>query len=69
MSQRTVPTVWDLTRGQRDGSHCVWCGRVLDDDAVPAGIARGYWGAHNLSVGVSACPDCANSPRSGVPRS
>lgn len=51
-----LPTVFALTRGQRNGTRCVWCGRALGDDAVPAGIAVGYWGAHNLSVGVYACP-------------
>jgi hypothetical protein len=56
VTARTLPTVFALTRGQRNGSRCVWCGRALGDDAVPAGIAVGYWGAHNLSVGVYACP-------------
>lgn len=57
MTTQTIPTVWDLTRAQRDGTHCVWCGRPLDDNAVLAGIAVGYWGPHNLSVAVYQCPD------------
>lgn len=56
MTQQTLPTVWALTRGQRDGTRCVWCSQPLDDNAVQAGIAVGYWGAHNLSVGVYQCP-------------
>lgn len=56
MSTLTLPTVWGLTRGQRNGSRCVWCGRRLGADAVRAGVARGYWGAHDLSVAVYACP-------------
>lgn len=64
MSQRTLPTVWVLTPGQRNGTRCVWCVRDLGDDAVHAGIAVGYWGAHNRSIGVYACPDCV-SPQPG----
>lgn len=63
MSTRTLPTVWALTRDQRDGTRCVWCGLKCGDDAVPAGIAVGYWGAHNRSVGVLACLDCAPAPQ------
>lgn len=59
MTQWTLPTVWALTREQRSGQRCVWCGRSLGADAVPAGIAVGYWGAHNRSVPVVACPTCA----------
>lgn len=59
MTPRTLPTVWQLTRDQREGTRCVWCGTVLGDDAVYAGIAVGYWGAHNRSVGAYSCPDCA----------
>ncbi|MDX2639927.1 hypothetical protein [Streptomyces stelliscabiei] len=59
MNQRSIPTVWQLTRGQRDAENCVWCGRLLDDSAVRVGLAVGYWGAHNRSVGVYSCPDCA----------
>lgn len=58
MSAGTVPTVWNLSRPVRDGKHCVRCFLPLDDDAVPAGIARGYWGAHNLSVTVYAHREC-----------
>lgn len=57
MSPRTLPTVFALTRAQRNGTRCVWDGKPLTKDAVPAGIAVGYWGAHNLSVTVYACPD------------
>ena len=60
MSGRTLPTVWHLRRGQRERTHCVWCGQKLGDDAVPAGTAVGYWGAHNLSVPVDSCPPCAS---------
>lgn len=61
MTQRTLPSVFCLTRGQRSGQRCVWCGRGLDDASAPAGIARGYWGAHDLSVPVWACPECATT--------
>ncbi|MEU6802512.1 hypothetical protein [Streptomyces neyagawaensis] len=61
MSAGTVPTVWRLSRPVRDGTRCVWCSHPLGDDSVPAGIARGYWGAHNLSVMVYACPICAGT--------
>ncbi|MBE1599669.1 hypothetical protein H4687_005798 [Streptomyces stelliscabiei] len=56
MSTRTLPTVWRLTRGQREATHCVWCSAVLGDDAIREGLAVGYWGAHNRSVAVYACP-------------
>ncbi|MDX3294589.1 hypothetical protein PV569_12825 [Streptomyces scabiei] len=56
MSTRSLPTVWRLTPGQREATHCVWCSRPLGDDAIRAGLAVGYWGAHNRSVGVYACP-------------
>ena len=58
MSRQALPAVWALTRGQRDRTHCVWCGRVLGEDAVPAGVARGYLGPHDLSTPVRCCPDC-----------
>ncbi|KFG08210.1 hypothetical protein [Streptomyces scabiei] len=58
MSTRTLPTVWKLTPGQREATHCVWCGLPLDDDAIRAGLAVGYWGAHNRSVGVYQHPAC-----------
>ncbi|QFQ97471.1 hypothetical protein F9278_16015 [Streptomyces phaeolivaceus] len=58
MTARTLPTVWQLTPGQRDATRCVWCSTPLDHNAVHAGIAVGYWGAHNRSVGVYACPTC-----------
>lgn len=58
MSAGAVPTVWALTRGERDGTHCVRCFTRLGDEVVPAGIARGYWGAHDLSVTVYAHPEC-----------
>lgn len=50
-------TVFGLTPGQRNRENCVWCNRQLGDDAVPAGIAVGYSGPHDLSVPVNACPD------------
>ncbi|WP_143674252.1 hypothetical protein [Streptomyces caniscabiei] len=61
MSPRTLPTMWQLTRAQRNAEHCVWCCLPLGDDAVYAGIAVGYWGAHNRSVGVYACSSCAKA--------
>jgi hypothetical protein len=60
MTQRTLPTMWVLTRAQRSRQRCVWCAKLLGADAVPAGIAVGYWGAHNRSVPVDSCPGCAN---------
>lgn len=59
MSARTLPTVWELTYDQRMRTRCVWCARELGDDAVPAGKAVGYWGAHNRSTPVDSCPECA----------
>ncbi|WP_157878005.1 hypothetical protein [Streptomyces torulosus] len=64
MSAATVPTVWALSRPVRDGVRCLRCSLPLDDERVPAGIARGYWGAHDLSVTVYAHPACM-SPRPG----
>lgn len=64
MSAGTVPTVWYLSRDVRERRRCVWCGHVLGDDSAPAGIARGYWGPHDLSVMVYAHPECL-SPRPG----
>lgn len=58
MSTATIPTVWRLSRDVRERKRCVWCFLPLDDDSVPAGIARGYWGAHNLSVTVYAHREC-----------
>lgn len=58
MSAGTVPTVWALSRAVRDGLRCLRCSLPLDDERVPAGIARGYWGAHDLSVTVYAHPEC-----------
>lgn len=58
MSPRTLPSAHALTRGQRDGTHCVWCGRQLGEHSVSAGIARGYLGAHDRSISVWACPTC-----------
>lgn len=63
MSTRTLPTVWQLTPGQRDATHCVWCSQRLGDDAIRAGLAVGYWGAHNRSVGVYRHPDCPSPAR------
>jgi hypothetical protein len=68
MSTRTLPTVFALTRAQRDGTRCVWDGKPLHGGGVPAGIAVGYWGAHNLSVTVYACPtacDQTDTPSTG----
>jgi hypothetical protein len=48
--------MWQLTRGQREATSCVWCARPLGDDAIRVGLAVGYWGAHDRSVGVYACP-------------
>ena len=59
MTARTLPTVWRLTPDERDGKRCIWCGVELGADAIPAGIAIGYWGAHNRSVRVDSCPDCS----------
>jgi hypothetical protein len=59
---RQVPAVFYLSSGARNGTHCVWCALPLGDDAVPAGIAVGYWGAHNRSITVLACPPCATTP-------
>ena len=64
MSTGAVPTVWRLSRRVREGTHCVWCFLLLGEQAVAAGVARGYWGAHDLSVTVYAHPECV-SPRSG----
>lgn len=59
---RDIPAVFYLSDGARNGTHCVWCSSVLDDTAVPAGISHGYWGAHNRSITVLACPPCATTP-------
>lgn len=56
MTAPTLPTVWRLTPHERDGKRCVRCGAELGDDAIRAGIAVGYWGAHNRSVAVYECP-------------
>jgi hypothetical protein len=56
VSTRTLPTVWQLTRGQREATHCVRCGTPLGEDAIRAGLAVGYWGAHDRSVAVYQCP-------------
>ncbi|MDX3196399.1 hypothetical protein [Streptomyces scabiei] len=58
MSTRTLPTLWRLTPGQRDATHCVWCGLPLGEDPIRVGLAVGYWGAHNRSVGVYRHPRC-----------
>ncbi|MEV4863089.1 hypothetical protein [Streptomyces ossamyceticus] len=62
MSTAAVPTVWALSRPVRDGLRCLHCFLPLDDERVPVGIARGYWGAHDLSVTVYAHPDCPSTP-------
>jgi len=67
VSARTLPTIWGLTYGQRNRTKCVWCALPLGDDAVPAGIAVGYWGAHNRSVPVDSCPPCASVPSAAPP--
>ncbi|MFM9777109.1 hypothetical protein [Streptomyces scabiei] len=58
MSTRTLPTLWQLTPRQREAIDCVWCYQPLGDDAIRAGLAVGYWGAHNRSVGVYQHPTC-----------
>ncbi|MFF6781464.1 hypothetical protein [Streptomyces sp. NPDC012510] len=60
MSHRTLPTVFTLTRRERSGQDCIWCGHALSAGAVPAGIAVGYWGSHNRSTQVYACPGHPN---------
>jgi hypothetical protein len=59
VTTRTLPTVWQLTYDQRMRIRCVWCALPLGDDAIPAGTAVGYWGAHNRSTPVDSCPGCA----------
>ncbi|MFF7259444.1 hypothetical protein ACFZCL_04010 [Streptomyces sp. NPDC008159] len=58
MSASTVPTVWALSRPVRDGVRCLRCSLPLDGERVPAGVARGYWGAHDLSVTVYVHLEC-----------
>lgn len=56
---RQPPPVTSLSRAQISGWACCFCGRDIWAGAVSAGIARGQSGAHDLSVEVYACPDCA----------
>lgn len=74
MSTRTLPTLWQLTPGQREATHCVWCGAPLSDGAIRVGLAVGYWGSHNRSVAVYECPrpeqgdgQCQTGPASSPP--
>jgi hypothetical protein len=61
MTKRPIPSVWHLSPDVREGRRCVWCATALGEDAVPAGMARGYWGAHDRSVRVDSCPACAEA--------
>lgn len=56
---RQPPPVTCLTYAQKAGRACCFCGEDVWTGAVSAGIARGQDGAHDLSVEVFACPDCA----------
>ncbi|OXS35364.1 hypothetical protein CHR28_10170 [Streptomyces sp. XY006] len=65
MTLPTPPPVSDLTYGQYQGWNCCWCNARLTGGAVPAGIAQGASGAHDLSMQVYACRICVSqSPRS-----
>jgi hypothetical protein len=59
VSAGTLPTLWNLTRGEREGRLCIRCGAELGDDAIRVGTAAGYWGAHNRSVAIFECPACS----------
>lgn len=56
------PPVAGLTRAQYSGWACCLCGKKLWSGAVSLGRAQGRMGAHDLSVEVWACPDCATTP-------
>lgn len=60
MSRPQLPDATGLTRAQHAGWACVWCAKPLKSGAVLAGRAEGHIGAHDMSVDVYACPDCAN---------
>lgn len=70
VNRQVLPTILGLTRGQRTGTHCVWCRRKLGDDRVQVGVAGGYAGPHDLSATVYACPDraCADRQQSRPPK-
>jgi hypothetical protein len=59
----TPPSVFDLTRAQVDGHACCFCSTDIWHGAVSAGRAPGRSGAHDLSIEVYACQDCARPPK------
>ena len=55
------PPVIGLTWAQSSGWACCLCGRAIWRGAVSLGRAQGRMGAHDLSVEVWACSDCART--------
>lgn len=56
-----LPPATELSRAQHSGWACVFCHARLDKGAVSAGRAKGHIGAHDMSIEVYACPDCAHT--------
>ena len=57
MTRQEPPPAATLTRAQHAGWACCFCGASLrETGGVPAGRAKGWSGAHDLSVDVYACP-------------
>lgn len=55
------PPARGLTWAQASGWACCFCGKAIWRAAVSLGRAQGRSGAHDLSVEVWACPDCART--------
>lgn len=60
--RRQPPNARYLSRAQYSGWACCWCAKPLRHGARSAGRAEGSMGAHDLSVEVYECPDCAAIP-------